>query len=74
MGMVDMHGLDGAQGGPRLFCVPEQITLAQMVRVVVRYLNRHQEDLHESGIVLATRAFTQVFPCPESPAPAPGRE
>jgi Rap1a immunity proteins len=64
LGLVEMHNLVTTQVGlPPLFCVPEQITLAQVVRVVVRELQRHPETLQESGVALATKALQQVFPC-----------
>jgi hypothetical protein len=46
-----------------LYCTPDDITSEQAVRVVVKYLEGHPEELHETDAILATKAFMQAFPC-----------
>ena len=46
-----------------LYCTPDDITSEQAVRVVVKYLEEHPEELHETDAILATKAFMQAFPC-----------
>lgn len=51
----------GSRGG---FCLPDQVTGQQLVRVVVTFLDRKPERLHESFRSLAVEAFVEVWPCP----------
>jgi hypothetical protein len=47
-----------------LFCVPEGgITTGQAVRVIVKYLRDHPEELHLRGSLVAIQALRQAFPC-----------
>jgi hypothetical protein len=45
------------------FCVPAGITNEQSVRIVLKYLRDHPEELHERSTVLAFRALQAAFPC-----------
>lgn len=69
MGFV--HGLEEAhtlissiQPGAKLFCIPAGVTLNQLVRVIVKYLQDRPEDLHDRGVLLAVGALARAFPCP----------
>ena len=45
-------------------CFPEGgITNGQAVRIVVKYLEEHPEDLHEHEVVLLMRAYYDAYPC-----------
>lgn len=47
-----------------LACLPGSgITREQAVRIVVKYLNNHPEQLHHSASTLAVISFQQAFPC-----------
>ena len=46
-----------------VFCVPESVTADQGVRVVIKYLEGHPEDLHKRGTTLTVHALKQAFPC-----------
>lgn len=47
-----------------LFCLPTGgIQNVQAVRVIVKYLKEHPEQLHEHEATLAIMAFIQAFPC-----------
>jgi hypothetical protein len=46
------------------FCVPDPgIPVIQAVRVVVKYLRDHPEQLHEDGMGLTVAALKNSFPC-----------
>jgi len=46
-----------------VFCVPEGVSTDQGVRVVIKYLEEHPEDLHQRGTTLTVLALKQAFPC-----------
>jgi len=46
------------------FCLPESgIPLIQAIRVVVKYLQQHPDQLHEDGMGLTIAALKGSFPC-----------
>lgn len=46
------------------FCVPASgIPVIQGVRIVVKYLKEHPEQLHEDGMGLTVAALKDSFPC-----------
>lgn len=46
------------------FCVPDSgIPAMQAVRVVVKYLKEHPDQLHEDGMGLTIAALKDTFPC-----------
>lgn len=46
-----------------VFCIPSGVTNLQTVKIVVKYLNNHPEELHQSADVLVIEAMTAAFPC-----------
>jgi len=45
-------------------CFPKKgISVGQAVRIVVKYLNEHPEDLHAYEAILVMKAFYQAYPC-----------
>jgi len=46
-----------------VFCVPESVSTDQGIRVVIKYLEGHPEDLHQRGTTLTVLALKQAFPC-----------
>jgi hypothetical protein len=44
-------------------CPPEQATTKQLTTVIVRYLEKHPERLHESFNMLALVALHEAWPC-----------
>ena len=49
------------------FCLPtEGIPVIQGVRVLVKYLQDHPEQLHENAMGLTIAAFKNSFPCQRS--------
>jgi hypothetical protein len=45
------------------YCLPEQVSSSQIVRVVVAYLERRPEDLHKDTELLVVLALADAFPC-----------
>ena len=75
-GVADMHALYHTAYPETipLFCKPEGLKVEQAVRVVIRFLETHPEQLHFGAAVLITQALQEAFPCPSPPAPpAPQR-
>lgn len=48
---------------PDMTCIPNEVNLAQMARILVKWLRDHPERLHESAIILTLDAFHDAFPC-----------
>ena len=44
--------------------IPVEVTSGQLVRVVVSYLEKHPEELHQHTSVLLWNAFVQAYPNP----------
>lgn len=44
---------------------PEEMASGQAVRIVVTYLEKHPEELHEHELLLVMRAMSDAFPCEE---------
>ena len=49
-----------------LYCPPNKVTLRQMKGIVVKFLENHPKNLHQSGTLLATKALVEAFPCSKS--------
>jgi Rap1a immunity proteins len=45
------------------FCFPDTSTDGQLLRVFVKYLEDHPEELHESAAFLYLKAMHRAFPC-----------
>ena len=43
--------------------IPDSVTRAQAVRVVVRYIETRPQRMHESFLVLADEALRDAWPC-----------
>ena len=44
-------------------CIPEQVQVIQLARILVKYLESHPEELHEDQSFLISKAFLKAFPC-----------
>ncbi len=63
-GVVDAHGYDLSRfGSPRDFCMPDDITMAELERVVVKWLRAHPEKLRVKAANLVVLAFSDAFKC-----------
>jgi len=47
------------------YCIPGKTTFDQEIRVLVKYLESHPEQLKLPSIALVFMAFKTYFPCPE---------
>ncbi len=64
-GVADMVGSISVPmvSGFTAVCFPDETTLGQLNRVVVKYLKAHPEETHEPAVVLVTVALREAFPC-----------
>lgn len=53
-----------SSASPRV-CPDAGVTIGQQIRVVLKYLQDHPEELHLDDAVLVDRALTKAFPCPK---------
>ena len=47
----------------KLVCLPNGMTLGQGLKVLVKYMDDHPEELHEKTAELAARAFVKAWRC-----------
>jgi len=47
----------------KLVCLPNGVTLGQGLKVLVKYMDDHPEELYEKTAELAARAFVKAWPC-----------
>ena len=45
------------------FCPPPGVNLLQAMKVLVKFMNDHPDQLHQEVAVLATAAFFNAWPC-----------
>jgi Ssp1 endopeptidase immunity protein Rap1a len=62
-GFIDSHGMESSMTGDYLYCLPPGTSTAQVVLVVVKYLEDNPTKLHQPRAPLVARALTQAFPC-----------
>ncbi len=51
------------QVGIENVCVPDEVTVGQITKVVVKYLKDHPEKLHLGAGLLTMTALKDAFPC-----------
>jgi len=63
-GVWDMHDIY-AEGlkSQKFFCVPKEVTLGQLARVVVKFLKDNPAILHENRTALIIMALKNAYPC-----------
>lgn len=56
---------DSAASAPKPlpYCMPDEVSLTQEVRVVVKYLQDHPQQLQQPASELLSTLFAQAFPC-----------
>lgn len=47
-------------------CIPKGVSIEQVTRVVVKYLQDHPANLHEHGLLLVINALADAFPCSDA--------
>ena len=63
IGMIKGLSYAASMQPPIPFCVPDDATNGQMVRVVVNYIDRHPERMHRGFGHLAYDALEEAWPC-----------
>ncbi|MGJ5048116.1 Rap1a/Tai family immunity protein [Bradyrhizobium oligotrophicum] len=64
-----LQQLSSLSGDPELrttmtgACPPAQVTAVQLMRVIVLYLQKHPESLHQKAAAVSIYALQQAFPC-----------
>jgi Rap1a immunity proteins len=69
LGIDDMRKFSATLPHRPTDCMPEGVTMVQVKRVVVDYLQEHPEELRYSSVVLVHNALKHAFPCLAQPAP-----
>jgi hypothetical protein len=46
-------------------CIPVTATISQLMKIVIKYMEEHTENLHLSATSLVLSALHQAFPCEE---------
>jgi hypothetical protein len=64
-GFIDGYVL-GAVGGSPIACFPEDGTVGQVARIVVKWMKDHPEKLNEAAPVCVLTALYNAFPCKTS--------
>ena len=60
-----------AEPSKPLACLPSTgIQTGQAVRIIVKYMQEHPEDLHQDAVAIAVVALGQAFPCPHGKSTA----
>jgi len=63
-GVLDGHAYDLSRfGSPRDFCIPEDITVDELERVVVKWLKERPERLRVTAANLVILALSDAFKC-----------
>jgi hypothetical protein len=52
---------------PSMTCIPTEVRIAQMARILVKWLRDHPERLHERISILTVDAFHDAFACHAEP-------
>jgi len=45
------------------FCLPDQVTNDQIIKIFVKYLDDHPEELHQPASLLLVTSMRKAFPC-----------
>lgn len=64
-GFLDGYAL-GAVGGSPIACLPEDVTVGQVARIVVKWMKDHPEKLNDAAPVCVLAALYNSFPCKNS--------
>jgi Rap1a immunity proteins len=58
-----VEGLMWSLPGWGIVCLPKGVITGQGLKVLVKYMDDHPEELHERTAELAFRAFAKAWPC-----------
>ena len=66
-GIADAHNtFANTADMPPLWCDPPNVTFGQVIRVTLKFLDQHPEDLDQAASSLVSTAFQQAFSCTPS--------
>ncbi len=57
--MYDKEKLEAIKGA---FCMPKEVTNQQRIKIVLKYINNHPEQLHLPASFLIITAYSEAFP------------
>ena len=60
-GVSDTLAVSGQKKG--IYCLPSEVTMGQMMEVVVKYLKDNPGTRHEHSATLIRAAFHDAWPC-----------
>lgn len=64
IGAIMAVGYLGRSLDPRItFCIPTEATLAQLTKMVLKYMDDHPAELHEEFPLLVLKTFRRAWPC-----------
>jgi hypothetical protein len=70
MGMINgvrFFVVEATKNTDTAVCVPDGAVIGQILSIVVRYMHRNPDKLHENFFYLATFALMEVWPCKKNP-------
>ncbi len=67
--MAYIRGFEYTESSYKYFCLPENTTIEQSARVIVKYFEQNPEELHLPTTHLITKSFENAFPCKYKQAP-----
>jgi hypothetical protein len=62
-GFLDSRIFEGRERDRSTYCLPERFSIAQIARVIVKYLEDHPAKLHRDQGALVAESLMQEFPC-----------
>ena len=67
LGSIQVHSIytDVFKARP-YYCVPENVTIPQLVRITSKHLKNHPEFLHMGAALSVHNAMVETFPCSQS--------
>jgi Rap1a immunity proteins len=51
------------QDQPQPYCLPDEVTTGQTVRILIKFIKDHPEKAHSQTRVLVIESLTDAFPC-----------
>jgi len=64
LGAIDAdRSLGSVWGVTAIYCVPDGVTVGQLVKIVRKYLLEYPEELHQVAAGLVIVAIAEVYPC-----------
>ena len=61
--MGAIHGVQDTLRSTEGMCLPDEIVVGQAIRIVVKYLEDHPQELQEQDTLLIKKALLDAYPC-----------